>query len=412
MQTRPVGFPADGLPLAVPPPQSIPGIACRAGLRRTHRQELPAHGRPPVRGGGDSGPRAQHTRCERHERTRRRVPEDGHVVHGARTRHGDASLHCLPRSCRRDRSGDANIAATRFPGTALRRTGPLAQEPPGDVRESAAGLPEGDAAHHWVVLHRHRHGGGSGRHHARSRLRLPGRLRRKGRLASSLRAQHPAVPLLERENPARPVGCHTRSARRATGRVAAPSRGQRRSEAARSRPRRLRDRSARSRDAPADGPPGSAGAGSGCDTTRRHRLGRGPDAGPRQRPAVRPCAGPRGRRRSHRHLAVQRAQGELAPPVRLRTPAVYTVYILRARPSRASQSVPPGGSRPAPQPSADPCLAARTRHGAAGPGILARGEIGDVLRHRSARSTTAYARYDHGALRPLARPWPVPGGER
>ncbi len=40
------------------------------------------------------------------------------------------------------------------------------------------------------------------------------------------------------------------------------------------------------------------------------------------------------------------------------------------------------------------------------------GEIGDVLRHRSARSTTAYARYDHGALRPLARPWPVPGGGR
>ena len=39
-------------------------------------------------------------------------------------------------------------------------------------------------------------------------------------------------------------------------------------------------------------------------------------------------------------------------------------------------------------------------------------EIGDVLRHRSARSTTAYARYDHGALRPLARPWPVPGGGR
>ena len=40
------------------------------------------------------------------------------------------------------------------------------------------------------------------------------------------------------------------------------------------------------------------------------------------------------------------------------------------------------------------------------------GEIGDVLRHRSARSTTVYARYDHGALRALARPWPVPGGER
>ena len=40
------------------------------------------------------------------------------------------------------------------------------------------------------------------------------------------------------------------------------------------------------------------------------------------------------------------------------------------------------------------------------------GEVGDVLRHRCARSTTAYARYDHGALRPLARPWPVPGGGR
>ena len=30
------------------------------GLCRTHRQELPAHGRPPVRGGGGPGPRALH----------------------------------------------------------------------------------------------------------------------------------------------------------------------------------------------------------------------------------------------------------------------------------------------------------------------------------------------------------------
>ncbi len=37
-------------------------------------------------------------------------------------------------------------------------------------------------------------------------------------------------------------------------------------------------------------------------------------------------------------------------------------------------------------------------------------EIGDVLRHRSIQSTTVYARYDLDALRPLARPWPVPGG--
>ena len=321
-------------------------------------------------------------------------------------------LHCLPRSCRGDRPDDANTAAIRFPGTALRRTGPLAQEPPGNVRESAAGLSECDAAHHWVVLHRHRHGRGSGRDHARSCLRLPGWLRRKGRLASSLRAQHPAVPLLERENPARPVGCHTRSARRATGRVAAPSRGQRRSQAARSRPRRLRDQPARSRDAPADGPPGSAGAGSGCDTTRRHRLGRGPDVGPRQRPAVRPCADPCGRRRSHRHLAVCNGRKGnsrhvfvcVRPPYAPFTSSDPVRRALRKAYRRAGL-VPPRGQ-------------VRThalRHGLA-MALLDRGsslaEIGDVLRHRCARSTTAYARYDHGALRPLARPWPVPGGER
>ena len=37
-------------------------------------------------------------------------------------------------------------------------------------------------------------------------------------------------------------------------------------------------------------------------------------------------------------------------------------------------------------------------------------EIGDVLRHRSIQSTTVYARYDLDALRPLAHPWPLPGG--
>ena len=34
-------------------------------------------------------------------------------------------------------------------------------------------------------------------------------------------------------------------------------------------------------------------------------------------------------------------------------------------------------------------------------------EVGDVLRHRSVGSTTTYAHYDHEALRPLARSWPV-----
>ena len=39
-------------------------------------------------------------------------------------------------------------------------------------------------------------------------------------------------------------------------------------------------------------------------------------------------------------------------------------------------------------------------------------EIGNVLRHRSAASTTAYAKYDHRALHGLVRPWPVAGGSR
>jgi integrase/recombinase XerD len=37
-------------------------------------------------------------------------------------------------------------------------------------------------------------------------------------------------------------------------------------------------------------------------------------------------------------------------------------------------------------------------------------EIGEVLRHRSRKSTTIYAKYDIEALRSIARPWPV-GGE-
>ena len=35
-------------------------------------------------------------------------------------------------------------------------------------------------------------------------------------------------------------------------------------------------------------------------------------------------------------------------------------------------------------------------------------DIGNMLRHDSARTTTVYARHDIEALRPLARPWPVP----
>ena len=104
-----------------------------------------------------------------------------------------------------------------------------------------------------------------------------------------------------------------------------------------------------------------------------------------------------GRRGDSRHLFVC-----VRPPYAPLTSSEAIRDALRNAYRRADL-VPPGGQ-------------VRThalRHGLA-MALLDRGsslaEIGDVLRHRCARSTTAYARYDHGALRPLARPWPVPGG--
>jgi integrase/recombinase XerD len=55
----------------------------------------------------------------------------------------------------------------------------------------------------------------------------------------------------------------------------------------------------------------------------------------------------------------------------------------------------------------------RLRHTAAC-GMLRAGaslpEIGQVLRHREQKTTAIYAKVDRQALRPLARPWPSPGG--
>ncbi len=36
-------------------------------------------------------------------------------------------------------------------------------------------------------------------------------------------------------------------------------------------------------------------------------------------------------------------------------------------------------------------------------------EVGDVLRHRSAKTTTIYAQHDVDALRSISRPWPTEG---
>jgi integrase/recombinase XerD len=61
----------------------------------------------------------------------------------------------------------------------------------------------------------------------------------------------------------------------------------------------------------------------------------------------------------------------------------------------------------------EPVGAHRLRHTAATE-MLRRGaslaEIGQVLRHREQKTTAIYAKVDRNALRPLARPWPSPGG--
>jgi site-specific recombinase XerD len=40
------------------------------------------------------------------------------------------------------------------------------------------------------------------------------------------------------------------------------------------------------------------------------------------------------------------------------------------------------------------------------------GEIGDVLRHRSADTTTIYAKVDVDGLRSIAKPWPLSREDR
>lgn len=107
----------------------------------------------------------------------------------------------------------------------------------------------------------------------------------------------------------------------------------------------------------------------------------------------------RGRRGNSRHLFVG-----VRPPYAPFT-ASWTVRLALRKAYRRARLVPPGGQ-------------VRThalRHSLAMKLLNAGSslqEIGDVLRHRAVRSTTAYARYDLAALRPLAHPWPVAGGIR
>ena len=106
-----------------------------------------------------------------------------------------------------------------------------------------------------------------------------------------------------------------------------------------------------------------------------------------------------GRRGDSRHLFVG-----VRPPY---APFTSSWPVRRAllKAYRRAGLAPPGGQ-------------ARThalRHGLA-MALMDRGssleEIGNVLRHRSTSSTTAYAKYNRGALHALVRPWPVSGGSR
>ena len=106
-----------------------------------------------------------------------------------------------------------------------------------------------------------------------------------------------------------------------------------------------------------------------------------------------------GRRGDSRHLFVC-----VRPPYAPFTSSLPVRRALRKAYRRAGLA-PPGGQ-------------ARThalRHGLA-MALMGGGssleEIGDVLRHRSSVSTTAYAKYDRSALHALVRPWPVAGGSR
>ena len=106
-----------------------------------------------------------------------------------------------------------------------------------------------------------------------------------------------------------------------------------------------------------------------------------------------------GRQGGSRHLFVC-----VRPPYARFTASLNVLRALRRAYERAGL-IPPGGQ-------------VRThalRHGLAMK-LLDAGssleEVGDVLRHRSAQSTTAYVQYDLGALRPLARRWPVGGESR
>ena len=101
-----------------------------------------------------------------------------------------------------------------------------------------------------------------------------------------------------------------------------------------------------------------------------------------------------GRRRSSRHLFVS-----VRPPFLPFTSSIPVRRRLR-RAYAASGVRPPGGE----------IRCHVFRHSLA-MNLLQGGtplaDIGNLLRHGSAETTTLYARHDIQALRPLARPWPV-----
>ena len=192
-----------------------------------------------------------------------------------------------------------------------------------------------------------------------------------------------------------------------TQRAAPPSRAGDGRQAARRRRRRRPAGQAGPCDAPADGPARIESAGSGGDSSRRHRLARRTDARPGQGRPDRPHADPRGRRRGHRRLAAPPTRADVPAPVRAPGPAVREVRVFRVRRPKRSRGIAgwPAWSRPGAKREPAPCATAWRWGCSAADRPWRRSATSCGI--DSLQSTTVQARRDTGALRQLARPRPA-----
>ena len=165
-------------------------------------------------------------------------------------------------------------------------------------------------------------------------------------------------------------------------------------------------------DASGDGPARPARPGGHRHPARRHRLGCRRDPGPRQAAGGRrPCRFPStwarpswtGSATGERDDRGISSSVSGAPFPGFTSAAPVRKALRKAH--AASGVAPPGGK-----------VRCHVFRHSLGMALLQDGmplaDIGNMLRHDSARTTTVYARHDIEALRPLARPWPVPAARR